>query len=92
VNNLHWTALTEAIVLGDGGRRRQAVPPGGGAGAVEGGRQHGARRRARPHAARTGEACGYAQMVKLLEAAGARWPCHGTEKEKSCPHFAPSEG
>ena len=25
VNNLHWTALIEAIVLGDGGRRHQAV-------------------------------------------------------------------
>ena len=25
VNNLHWTALIEAVVLGDGGRRHQAV-------------------------------------------------------------------
>ena len=25
VNNLHWTALIEAIVLGDGGRRHQAT-------------------------------------------------------------------
>ncbi|HRI19174.1 MAG TPA: ankyrin repeat domain-containing protein, partial [Burkholderiaceae bacterium] len=25
VNNLHWTALIEAIVLGDGGKRHQAV-------------------------------------------------------------------
>jgi hypothetical protein len=28
VNNLHWTALIEAIVLGDGGRRHQdTLPP-----------------------------------------------------------------
>lgn len=25
VNNLHWTALIEAIVLGDGGKRHQAI-------------------------------------------------------------------
>jgi ankyrin repeat protein len=25
VNNLHWTALIEAVVLGDGGPRHQAV-------------------------------------------------------------------
>jgi ankyrin repeat protein len=25
VNNLHWTALIESIVLGDGGARHQAV-------------------------------------------------------------------
>ncbi len=68
VNNLHWTALIESIVLGDGGARHQAtlqalLEAGASTQLVD---RHGntplqlARQR------------GYTAMVKMLEAAGAR--------------------
>ena len=68
VNNLHWTALIESIVLGDGGARHQAtlqalLDAGASTRLVD---RHGntplqlARQR------------GYAEMVRMLEAAGAR--------------------
>ena len=68
VNNLHWTALIESIVLGDGGPRHQAtlqalLEAGASTQLVD---RHGntplqlARQR------------GYTAMVKMLEAAGAR--------------------
>ena len=68
VNNLHWTALIESIVLGDGGARHQAtlqalLDAGASTRLVD---RHGntplqlARQR------------GYTAMVKMLEAAGAR--------------------
>ena len=68
VNNLHWTALIESIVLGDGGARHQAtlqalLEAGASAQLAD---RHGntplqlARQR------------GYTAMVKMLEAAGAR--------------------
>jgi len=68
VNNLHWTALIEAIVLGDGGPRHVATLKallGAGASttlADREGRTPLALARAR----------GFAEMVRLLEAAGAR--------------------
>ncbi len=68
VNNLHWTALIEAIVLGDGGRRHQAV--------VQALLKAGASTSLADRQGRTPLALakdrGYGEMVKLLEAAGAR--------------------
>ncbi len=63
VNNLHWTALIEAVILGDGGRRHQAT--------VEALLKAGARRDLADrggitpleHARRRG----YAEMVRMLE-------------------------
>ena len=68
VNNLHWTALIESIVLGDGGPRHQATLQallGAGASTRLADRNGNtplqlARQR------------GYTAMVKMLEAAGAR--------------------
>jgi len=68
VNNLHWTAMIESIVLGDGGQRHQATLAsllGAGAStalADRGGRTPLALARDR----------GYGEMVRMLEAAGAR--------------------
>ena len=68
VNNLHWTAMTESIVLGDGGQRHQATLAallGAGAStalADRSGRTPLALARDR----------GYREMVRMLEAAGAR--------------------
>ena len=68
VNNLHWTALIEAIVLGDGGRRHQAV--------VQALLKAGASTSLADRQGRTPLALakdrGYGEMVKMLEAAGAR--------------------
>ncbi len=68
VNNLHWTAVIEAIVLGDGGANHQATL------------KHlidakadlnlADRNGTRPLGLARGR--GYAAMVKMLEAAGAR--------------------
>ena len=68
VNNLHWTALIEAIVLGDGGKRHQAT------------RGRAARAGADTRLAdRSGQtplalarSRGYEPMVRALTAAGAR--------------------
>ena len=68
VNNLHWTALIESIVLGDGGPRHQSVLRqllAAGASTALGDRQGNtplllARSR------------GYAAMVQMLEQSGAR--------------------
>ena len=68
VNNLHWTALIESIVLGDGGPRHQATLQAllGAGASTRLADRHGntplqlARQR------------GYAAMVKMLEAASAR--------------------
>jgi ankyrin repeat protein len=70
VNNLGWTALIESIVLGDGGARhtetlRALVQAGANVNLADRDRQTPlmlARRR------------GYAQMVELLQQAGARAP------------------
>jgi ankyrin repeat protein len=68
VNNLHWTAVIESIVLGDGGPRHQRTLQ-----ALIGAKAN------LQLADRTGrtplelaKARGYAEMVKMLEAAGAR--------------------
>ena len=68
VNNLHWTALIEAVVLGDGGARHQAV--------VQALLAAGASTRLADREGHTPPALarsrGYAEIVRLLEQAGAR--------------------
>ena len=68
VNNLHWTALIEAVVLGDGGARHQAV--------VQALLAAGASTRLADREGHTPLALarsrGYAEIVRLLEQAGAR--------------------
>jgi len=68
VNNLHWTALIESIVLGDGGPRHQAT--------LKALLDAGASTRLADREGRTPLALarqrGHATMVRMLEAAGAR--------------------
>ena len=68
INNLHWTALIEAVVLGDGGTRHQAV--------VRALLDAGASTRLADREGRTplhlARERGFADLVRLLEAAGAR--------------------
>jgi ankyrin repeat protein len=68
VNNLHWTALIEAVVLGDGGARHQRT--------VQALLQAGASTRLADRDGRTplqlAQARGYTAMVAALQAAGAR--------------------
>ncbi len=68
VNNLHWTALIEAIVLGDGGPRHQAT--------LKLLLDAGASTQLADRSGRTplqlARGLGHAEMVRLLLAAGAR--------------------
>jgi ankyrin repeat protein len=68
VNNLHWTAVIEAIVLGDGGPRHQAT--------LKALLEAGASTRLTDREGRTplqlARGRGYDELVKLLERAGAR--------------------
>lgn len=68
VNNLHWTALIEAVVLGDGGARHQTV-----VNALLGA---GANTQLADREGRTplqlARSRGYADIARLLEQAGAR--------------------
>jgi ankyrin repeat protein len=68
VNNLHWTAVIESIVLGDGGMRHQAT--------LKALIDAGANLQLADRAGRTPLALakdrGYAAMVSMLEKAGAR--------------------
>ena len=68
VNNLHWTAMIEAIVLGQGGARHQAV--------LRALLEAGASTRLTDREGNTplalAKARGYAAMVEMLEKAGAR--------------------
>lgn len=68
VNNLHWTALIEAVVLGDGGPRHQAT--------LRALLDAGADTRLADREGRTplrlARDRGYAAMVRMLEASGAR--------------------
>lgn len=68
VNNLHWTAVIEAIVLGDGGRRHQETLEA----LVRAGAslQLGDRQGNTPLA--LARSRGYAEMIRMLEAAGAK--------------------
>ena len=68
VNNLHWTAVIEAVVLGDGGRRHIAclkalLDAGANPNLLD-------RQGRSPLALARGR--GFSQMVALLEAAGAK--------------------
>jgi uncharacterized protein len=68
VNNLHWTAVIESIVLGDGGKRHQAT--------LEALIKAGANLQLADRTGNTPLALarqrGYTAMVRTLEAAGAR--------------------
>jgi ankyrin repeat protein len=68
VNNLHWTALIESIVLGDGGPRHQATLRA----LLEAGASVRLTDREGRTPLRLARERGYAEMVKMLEAAGAR--------------------
>ncbi|MDP3170660.1 MAG: ankyrin repeat domain-containing protein [Polaromonas sp.] len=68
VNNLHWTAAIEAVVLGDGGRRHQAslqalIAAGANLNLTD---RHG------NTPLQLARSRGYVEMVKMLERAGAR--------------------
>ena len=68
VNNLHWTAVIESIVLGDGGKRHQATLRA----LIEAGAslQIADRQGRTPLALARGK--GYGEMAGMLERAGAR--------------------
>ena len=68
VNNLHWTALIESIVLGDGGPRHQATL----AALLQAGASHALTDRQGTTPLQLVRQRGYADMVRMLEAAGAR--------------------
>ena len=68
VNNLHWTALIEAIVLGDGGARHQATV----AALLAAGASTSLADRAGRTPLRLARDRGHREMVRMLEAAGAR--------------------
>jgi ankyrin repeat protein len=68
VNNLHWTALIEAIVLGDGGPRHQACLRA----LLEAGASTSLADRAGRSPLALARERGHGAMVGMLEAAGAR--------------------
>jgi hypothetical protein len=68
VNNLHWTASIEAIVLGDGGPRHQATL----AALLQAGASTALADRSGATPLKLARSRGYGAMVTLLEAAGAR--------------------
>jgi uncharacterized protein len=68
VNNLGWTALIEAIVLGDGGPRHTAVLRA----LVEAGANVNLGDRSRTSPLALARQRGYSEMVRILERAGAR--------------------
>lgn len=68
VNNLHWTALIEAIVLGDGGPRHRATL----AALLKAGASTTLVDRAGRSPLQLARDRGHGEMVRMLEAAGAR--------------------
>ena len=68
VNNLHWTALIESIVLGDGGARHQATLKA----LLEAGASTKLADREGRSPLALARGRGYAAMAKMLEAAGAK--------------------
>jgi uncharacterized protein len=68
VNNLHWTALIEAVVLGDGGPRHQATVKA----LLEAGASTALADREGRTPLQLAKAYGHGALVRLLEAAGAR--------------------
>ena len=68
VNNLHWTALIESIVLGDGGKRHQATLKA----LVDAKANLQLADRTGVTPLQLAQSRGYAEMVQMLKAAGAR--------------------
>jgi uncharacterized protein len=68
VNNLHWTALIESIVLGDGGARHQATLRA----LLDAGASTALSDRSGRTPLQLARDRGYAAMVQMLQAAGAR--------------------
>jgi uncharacterized protein len=68
VNNLHWTAVIESIVLGDGGRRHVETLDA----LIRAGADLGIGDRAGNTPLQLARARGYAEMARMLEAAGAK--------------------
>jgi ankyrin repeat protein len=68
VNNLHWTAVIEAIVLGDGGARHQATLKA----LIDAGANLQLKDRGGQTPQALAKARGYSAMVSMLEKAGAR--------------------
>jgi len=68
VNNLHWTAVIESIVLGNGGRRHQATLKA----LVDAGASLQLADRQGRTPLQLARSRGYLEMVRMLEAAGAR--------------------
>ncbi|MFN7857409.1 MAG: ankyrin repeat domain-containing protein [Acidovorax sp.] len=68
VNNLHWTALIESIVLGSGGPRHQATLQA----LLQAGASHALTDRQGKTPLQLARQRGYAEMAQMLEAAGAR--------------------
>jgi hypothetical protein len=68
VNNLHWTAVIEALVLGDGGPRHQATLKA----LIDAGANLQLRDRMGNTPLQLARSRGFAQMVRMLEAAGAK--------------------
>jgi ankyrin repeat protein len=68
VNNLGWTALIESIVLGDGGRNHTDTLEA----LVKAGANVNIADRAGVTPLQMAKSRGYAEMVAVLEAAGAR--------------------
>ena len=68
VNNLHWTALIESIVLGDGGRNHTDTLDA----LVKAGANVNLADRSGATPLTLAKARGYAEMVRILEATGAK--------------------
>jgi len=68
VNNLHWTAVIEAIVLGDGGPRHRSTLKA----LIDAGASLQLKDRQGQTPLQLARSRGYGEMVKLLEAAGAK--------------------
>ena len=68
VNNLHWTAVIEAIVLGEGGPRHQTTLKA----LIDAGANLQLRDRTGNTPLQLARSRGLSQMVRMLEAAGAK--------------------
>jgi ankyrin repeat protein len=68
VNNLHWTAVIESIVLGDGGKRHQATLKA----LIDAGANLQLKDRTGQTPLALARARGYGAMEKMLLAAGAK--------------------
>ncbi len=68
VNNLHWTAVIEAIVLGDGGKRHQATLKA----LIDARANLQLKDRTGTTPLQLARSRGYLEMVKMLEVAGAK--------------------